>query len=355
MIKVVSNNNHVPRSRTVELEAASWVAQIDAGPFSTTDRLALVEWIARSPAHGTELRRISGLWAGVDLIIDEVLTEYEAAQPSVLSVLKSGFLVRPASFVAVGAAMAAMISTIVFLPVAERPHVALSEQVSIYAVPKGDDLIQTLSDGSVIHLNTDTRIEVDYSDGLRRLNLIKGEAYFDVAHDPDRPFQVYAGGGRVEAVGTEFLVSLSGDDLDLIVTEGKVLFDRIVSDNLAQTTVAPVLNAAEPILVQAGFAARFDEKIAEIASVDSGVIERETAWRQGQFVFSGDTLEYVIGEISRYSETQIVISDPALRDKRVSGVFSTDQINGVISALSLTMGISTDFVREDLVYLSAAQ
>src|SRR5262249_47175706 len=91
-----------------------------------------------------------------------------------------------------------------------------------YSTPVGGIDNVALADGSRMTLNTDTRIRVALTETERRIELDKGEGFFEVAKDPSRPFVVYAGNKRVVAVGTKFSVRRENDDVEVIVTEGRV-------------------------------------------------------------------------------------------------------------------------------------
>ena len=102
----------------------------------------------------------------------------------------------------------------------------------IYAAAIGEIREQELVDGSVLQINTDSQVNVEYSEGTRKIHLLRGEAHFDVAHDKDWPFQVYAGKGVVKAVGTAFSVRLEEEKISVIVTEGKV--DLVATPTIAK-------------------------------------------------------------------------------------------------------------------------
>lgn len=356
-MKIIHSDTGAKAIDPIAMEAASWIAQIDLGKLSDTDRLALAEWMARSPRHTSEIRDMAKIWGGVDAALDAAISQRSKA-PSLGSVLKAGLITRPVKFTA--AAACALMLAISPLAVssfvktdADTPSQVLQVQTQIYAVPKGGSLIQTLDDGSIIQLNTDTQVEVTYTPQFRRLKLVKGEAFFDVAHDANRPFEVYAGQSRVQALGTAFVVSLVSDQMDVTVTEGKVRVDKIVLTN--ELTPEAVINQSLPregLVVPAGHQAKLAPKQHQVAALDIVAIEKNTAWRKGQFVFSGDTLEEIVNEMTRYSDKRIVISDPNLRSRRMAGVFSTSDIDPILSALSISMDVKVDYVRDDLIYLS---
>ena len=111
---------------------------------------------------------------------------------------------------------------------------------SIYTTGVGEQKTIQLADNSVVQLNTNSRLEVDYSSDLRRLSLTQGEAHFDVAHNPQRPFEVLAGQGLVRAIGTAFTVHIRKIDVEVIVTEGTV---ELAPAPTPQVTAVPIADS----------------------------------------------------------------------------------------------------------------
>ncbi len=173
----------------------------------------------------------------------------------------------------------------------------------------------TLSDGSSVVLNTNSRIEVRFTADQRNVRLLAGQAWFQVAKNAARPFVVEAADQRVTALGTAFDVRLdSRDSVQVTLAEGKVSVEPIRSPLIRlirPPAVAEVLVSGEALIVSDQTPAR--KRKADLTKVSS--------WRQGQVVFDNDTLEAAVAEINRYSPTRIELADPALGQLRVSGVF----------------------------------
>lgn len=334
----------------VQIEAASWIAQLDKGKLSASDQLALAEWMARSPKHQQTLRHMSKLWSRVDTILDEAIIPKSSV--NIWKVIKSWISVRPVAFLStMTATFALIIASTVFL----SPHMASDNPVDfqVYQVAKGDKATHGLGDGSTIHLNTDTLVEVQYTKNMRALRLLRGEAFFEVAPDSKRPFHVYAGRSRVAAIGTAFSIKMDGESVDVIVTEGKIRFDR-VGETHGKTLkqVEKSVKANTPVYMEAGHTMEFDDKIQKVAEIDEDIIEKKFAWQRGEIIFSGDSLENVVDEMNRYSSKAIVISDKDLRMLRVSGTFKSDDISAILQALEVAMGIEVDEDSGTAIYLS---
>jgi len=171
-----------------------------------------------------------------------------------------------------------------------------------------------LQDKSLATVNTDSRIEVDIQTRLRRVQLVRGEAWFQVAKNPDAPFVVAAGDVRVRAIGTAFSVRRRDDGADVLVTEGTVETWR-ASEPARRTR----MNAGDAAFVP--FAAAAEVAVA----YQPDEVTRKLAWREREIILREETLGDAVDEFNRYNDVQIVIADPALRDERLVGGFRVDE------------------------------
>jgi len=343
-------NKMINTSELVQIEAASWVTQLDKGKLSASDQLALAEWMARSPQHSQTLKHLAKLWGGIDLAFDAAIKP--SVKVSIWSVLKTWVILQPIRFASTAVLTSMAIAALCFFLL---PSVTSTspQNYQVFQVAKGDKVVQTLSDGTNIHLNTDTLVEVQYSKAARTLRLLRGEAFFEVAKDPSRPFHVYAGEARVAAIGTAFSVKLEGENIDVIVSEGKIRFDRVgETSGKTLNQVEESVKVDTPVFMEAGQSMEFDSQIQKVAEIDQDILEKKFAWQRGEIIFSGDNLENVVTEMNRYSSKTIIISDKDLRSLRVSGVFKSDDISAILEALEVTMNVRVDDSTENTIYLS---
>lgn len=184
-----------------------------------------------------------------------------------------------------------------------------------YATTIGQQSGITLEDGSVVTLNTDSRVRVTYDETQRHIALLRGQALFEVAKEPDRPFVVEAGGKRVVALGTTFDVRLNGKDVEVTLVEGRVEIARnIVTNNKAAP--APVrLEMGERLVSGA------DEEL-KVTRIDTA---KATSWREGFVSFEETPLTDAIAEMNRYSTVRIVAADAELGQFTVNGMFRSGQ------------------------------
>jgi len=338
---------NIINNEVIAAEAASWVAQMDGGPLSSSDKLALTEWVSRSHLHEQEIRRLVALWGGVDQMLDDLLLPKSAP---ILAVLGAWFRLRPVQMTSViGSLCLATIFSIFFFQ-ADIQTEATTVSMTTYQVDRGSRKSVPLSDGSVIHLNTDSVVEVKISGQERRVRLLRGEAVFDVAKDPLRPFQVYAGSGRVEALGTSFLVKALDRRIELIVTEGRVRLDRLSYEDVSSELNLDI-EPYEQVFVDQGQKVVLDKDIKSAVMLDKSAIAKQTAWLDGKHIFQNDSLNYIAQEMSRHSRRTIIVSDPDLGEMRMGGVFKLGEIDKFISALKVSLDVEVDHVAEDFIYI----
>jgi transmembrane sensor len=187
-----------------------------------------------------------------------------------------------------------------------------------YVTDIGEQRIVTLSDGSVITLNTATEIRLHFSTDRRGVELVSGQANFEVAKDAARPFIVIAGNRSVRAVGTQFDVFKSGDRVTVTLIEGKVTVTPAVAS--PASTVRSLNARRDEIVLVAGEQLSYGLKSGPTAPKNAD-IPRVESWRAGKLDFSDTPLTEAITEANRYSVIQIVLKAPAFKDARISGRF----------------------------------
>ncbi|PCI44617.1 MAG: hypothetical protein COB49_10910 [Alphaproteobacteria bacterium] len=338
-------------SDAISMEAASWVLQLDNGPLSKADLEALREWAGRSPAHAQALREYASAWISIDdILLEANEAENAAYQFSWWSPLAMIFNRRffriwtPAAAVLVAIFY---LSTTFYLP----PSTPDFEATAItYSTQIGEQAQFKMADGSTVHLNTGSVVEVEYQPSRRIVRLLKGEALFSVAHDPSRPFDVIANEKKITAVGTAFVVRLTDVGLNITVTEGSVVVIPALTDtaqksgrNKVETGILAILEPNEKMIVEHGNVV--------IEKVKEDVIVRQLSWREGVLIFEDDSLVYVINEVSRYTDTKIVLA-AEIEELRIGGLFKIGEIEALLNALEVSFDLQATRMDENTFYLS---
>lgn len=341
--------------QTVDAIAAAWLAQLDGGDLSPADLAAFREWINRCPEHRQTLLRAARIWSGLDDIIEariaaaagEPVSGPSPAPMGAVAALVRLYPVRSAAALAACFCLVILSAVMAIAnPFGGRPETGKA----VYASAIGEQKELTLGDGSSVRLNTGSAVEVDFSPAERSVRLLEGEAWFDVAHNPERPFVVYAGDGAVRAVGTSFAVRKRDGVVDVTVTSGRVVLSTIRRETDEENS-SPFPLAT----LDAGHEASFGEQVESVERLEPAEIQRKLSWREGFLRFDGEPLDDVVKEISRYTTVNIVIDDEALRDIRVGGYFQTGDIDTMLDVLERSFGVAYAWEGEREVRLTAAE
>lgn len=218
-----------------------------------------------------------------------------------------------------------------------------------YETATGERLAFTLGDGSQVTLDTHSELRVSFSPTERQVRLSHGQAFFEVAKDPQRPFVVEVHDRRFVAVGTAFDVRVDGDQVKVTMVEGTVRVERRDESILAvggsaqprasvrstdrspapgssggPTRAVATITAGEQLVADA-------RRRDDVRATDP---ERETSWRRGQVIFDNTRLADAIAEVNRYSEAKIELADPDLADLRLSGAFATGRPTVFVEAVT---------------------
>ena len=343
----------VPISRDDErLDAASrWILKLDEG-LSAEDETALRIWLAEHPMNPVEFVDVARAWDKLDTLsrlADVFPIEPASAHPRPTRRSRAWSLSARALYA--GASVLILLAIGWYVgpqwSFGERPGTQLAQSPATYETAIGEQRLVTLADGTIVTLNTNSRIRVAYSEASRLLHLVRGQIHVEVAPDRARPLRVIAADRIVQAVGTAFSVALTGSrKVELIVTEGQVLigvqsqadpdpeqFEIERSVRTASRTRAVL--AGQELIVGAA-----EELIVPISPED---IEVKLAWRSGRLIFRNEPLEQAIAEIERYTTVEFVFLDEDLRQQTISGRYKTGDIESLLLALRANFDIGYEY------------
>lgn len=317
-----------------------WVSRIDRG-LSDSEKGELSSWVNENRLHKEQLYGMASLWDNMSVMHELSglfpLHHKTGQQHSNRQVWHRHPIAIAASFVLF---CAIAIAWIMPQQVAETQQQVAQQSGRTESTGVGEQRTVSLSDGSVVHLNTDTKLEVVYTKYKRDIRLHRGEAHFEVAHDKQRPFVVSAGANAVTAVGTAFNVEMFNDsDIELLVTEGKVM----IQNSQLASPVSGIAAEENPraIYMVSGERALFsDAEALEKMTLSLDQVQRALSWQQGMLVFEGEPLETALNEVSRYTDVNFNISDEQLKQVRVAGFFKVGDIDGLLHALNNNFDIS---------------
>jgi len=356
----------------IAAEAAEWFLQFRDKQGKAVDPAAFAEWLTRSPAHVQEFLEVSTLWStlgvrgsrGYDLEDLIAAARAEQAQRRVVPLVPARADTpldtrrvsrRATRRFAVGIAASLLVGLAVWA------GIALSRRGSELTTAVGEQRSITLSDGSVLFLNTNSQVRVRLGRQHRDIDLIRGEARFQVARNPHRPFVVVTADATIRALGTVFNVAMAKEGTQVAVIEGRVeLRERGTSDPQPPLSAVGTASSTGSAEIGSRRQARLELAAGQRAAVTSKGIEPDVgpsiesvkAWTEHRLVFRDKTLAEVVGEFNRYRPQRLVIDDPGLAGLRISGTFDPSDPDSLVAYLGAVEAVQVSTPSDGNVHLS---
>lgn len=283
--------------RLIQEQAVDWLMQLQASPKDTAIVEACALWRASDARHELAFAKASRVFSDTRFLL---LQDTDFARTAAR---KPRYPVRAAlsSMLLFGALAGGFIAY-------DGPMRLRADAMSA----SNEMPIIKLEDGSTVQLNAGSAIAFDITDSERQVQLLRGEAYFIVAPDPQRPFTVRAANGEVTALGTEFDVKLKDGGADVVVTEHAV--------QVQTSATSSALNPLDALQLEQGHSVFYDNKngIGQVAMIDP---ELAASWRRGHLVFENQPLEHVVEDIARHLPGRVMIASSDLAERRITGTF----------------------------------
>ncbi len=334
-------------------QASDWIAKLDRG-LSDSEQVVLKQWLAQDPLHLEVLFEVAELWDKMD-----ELSRLADLFPSSTQQRKT-----PKWYTAIAASVLVMLTFAIYYAgfqdgiFGAEQNAVVAKQMH-YQTQVGESNTINLPDNSKLVLNTNSFVQVKYTPNARIIELQRGEIHIDVAHDKSRPLSVVVGGKVIQAVGTAFNVERRADQVELIVTDGKVLVaeqKKAAEQADIEQIVArlPVTSMAISKGEKVDLDLTGDHK-EQVVKVDAGEMAASLSWRQGNLIFRGEPLADAMAEISRYTDIEFeLFDDEKLRQVQVAGMFKTGDVTGLLDVLSRNFNISYQRIGGDKIILKFA-
>jgi transmembrane sensor len=327
----------------IDEEAAVWIWRMDSAAVDAADRQAFEAWLRQDPRHRRAAAELSTVWGALDGLAEakrdeKIATFSNAAKPQVSHHSQRWWFAAAAIIVAVVGGI----------------WLQQGSELQTLATAVGQHRNVTLTDGSIVTLNTNTIVETDLRRRTREIYLRKGEAHFQVAHDRSRPFLVHAGDAVVRAVGTAFEVHVLADQhVDVVVNEGRVEVQAALPAAVSENPAAPGRPAAAATVRALSAGERLSTAGHDyvVTPITAQQLSSELAWREGAIIFDGEPLSVAIAEIERYTDARIIVSDPQIAAMRVGGRFRTGDVQEFFDALQTALPVSIRHSAAGLVYI----
>ncbi|WP_051102334.1 FecR family protein [Methylovulum miyakonense] len=303
-------------SQNASQQASEWFVLMNSGQASAQQRQEFIQWLAQSPSHQKAWLQTQNLWQSFE--------QLDAADfPLPKAAIKAHFF-SPVRY-------AFAVSALLLVAVLYRQPFWYAD----FYTATGEAKTITLSDGSHVELATDSAVSIDYSKSHRRLILHHGEAFFTVAADAARPFDVIAGDTETRALGTAFDVNRDGDDVQVTVYEHSVRVSaggQGIDKLLTSKTV------------------RYQNQ--QFSAVTTANLAIADSWRRHHLVFEDQPLADVVKALNRYRRLPIVIFDGSLKNLAVTGLFETDNTDTALQTIEETLAVKVRRLPGGLVVLS---
>jgi len=305
-----------------EQRAADWLVRRDHG-LSTAQQRDLSRWLAADARHAAAFNALEETWH----LVAEL-----APVPDSTALPKCEPDSRRTSWWPVVIAAAAVLALVAVG--VRRPF---ENKDPAYTAAAATDVgawdTMNLPDGSVIQLNTDSAVDVNFEPGVRRVRLMRGEAHFSVAKNPARPFIVSAAAVDVRVVGTVFNVRLRPEAVDVLVTEGEVKVAPPGNPDRAS------VSAGQKVSIALGAETASDAAPVPVNAVE---IRQTLAWKVRRLDFDETTLEDIVAEFNRYNRHKLIVADPRLKDRRFGGSFPASDHGTFVRMLEANFGVEAE-------------
>lgn len=330
------------RNSTNELlaaEAAQWFTLMQDAEVGGRERAKFSEWLGQSADHVHEYLAVASMWRHLEATSDasrstaELISAARAAGNATNVVALRAQAAPTISAARTPRRHAWAVACVLMLAVVIGGFWAERQlNGELYATRVGEQTSFTLADGSVVRLNTQSKLRVRFGERVRDIQLLAGEAMFEVAKDARRPFRVHAGDAMAEAVGTSFNVYRAKDETRITVLEGRVRVSAEAAGNEvgAKAAIVAELAPRERVHVGAGGGVIREGEVN---------VEQTTAWTSRRLIFDTETLQTVIEEFNRYNRQQLQVSDPQLAELRITGNFRATDPASLVQFLERTESV----------------
>lgn len=331
----MDDDDDLNREDNLFAEANRWFFRLQAEDVSAAEKQQFSQWLNDDPSHAKA-------WNDVHALMYSLRGPAQAFYNARVNGRRRpqsprhGTLTRPTRGSSLALRWVAACLTVgIGITAYVQGPVLLDRWGADYVTIAGERQSITLADGTRVELNTDTAVKTDMAGAERRVTVLRGEAFFDIAKDA-RPFVVNTRYGETRDIGTAFSVQKGSSNSTVMVESGIV-------------DVKAMLGPSTTVRLTAGQTVNYGtEGISVPRKAD---LDRDLAWRRGQIVFHQEKLSSVVTKLNRYRSGRIVIVNPWIADEPVSGTFNIDQPDGPIAALEEVLGVKATYLTSYLVAL----
>lgn len=310
--------DEMKNSQIINQQASEWLVELEQTiPSETLDDPILFfsqidrqfeQWVNQGIEYRVAFLRLYPAWHRCDRL-------------TALPLVNVGFIEKTIEFIRVKKFIITGLAASLLLSIVLVQQFIPKSQLQIFETVVGGFQSVPLTDGSVLELNTNTRLTTEITESTRKVTLKKGEAYFNIAHDKERPFLVNVGDKRITVLGTKFSVKYEGEEVEVIVSEGRVRVDSLDTTRPRTTFI--------------------EKNMAALASHDNLLVTKQEleqtqadlGWRAGLLIFKQDSLANIVKEFNRYNHKKILIKNKSIAEIRIGGSFHAKNIDAFVRLL----------------------
>jgi transmembrane sensor len=313
------NRDGEMNAKAIQISAADWLMERQEAASWTQERQAALDaWLGASVAHRVAYIRLDTAWSRTDRLA--AMRKPAAAEATLQRQRGGALFLKTAAILIVAGALGAAVANYILTP---------REQV--FATGTGGHRVVTLAGGSQIELNTDTVVRTVVNATQRTVWLDRGEAYFQVRHDPKHPFILVVGDQRIVDLGTKFLARREIGRLEVDVIQGRVRFDTAAGgEKMRSALLAP----GSVAIAAAG--------LVSVTQKSSQTLTNLLGWRRGVLVFDHTTLAAAAVEFNRYNSKKIIVADGAVSRLTIDGTFPTKDTDAFIDVAQEVFGLRVE-------------
>ncbi len=307
--------------KQLDEQAAEWFVILRSSSLSGKDKQAFKAWCGQSTDHQKAYDEYEQFWQSTQALEDD--NDMLGAYEEILARRRAAY-----GGWRRGALWAVPIAALVLFVVVSGLLTSLWPGGEVYDTGVGEQRTVMLADGTTVKLNTNTHLSVSYSSASRHIELVRGQAFFNVARDEGRPFSVHYGDTSVLALGTQFDVYQKPGALQVTIVEGKISVSKS-PEGLGSKKEEKLLAAASG-----------DRVVQQIVSAQGGLsdvsktkVNAVMAWQDQKLIFDDKPLPEALAEVNRYSRRKIRLGDDKLTSLRLSGVFQVSQQDLVVDMI----------------------
>ncbi len=313
------------KSHRIEDEALRWVARLQSPSLTSQQEALFFSWLDISTAHQAAYVNAEAIWQQ-----GHILESIPREEDKTLKRKRFDFSIPAFNFPKIVAPVATA-GVLVLLFGLELLHPFNHTPQQDHETQTGERQEVVLDDGSRLILNTNASITVSFNRDQRLVKLNRGEVYFDIEKDKNRPFNVLTASGSVRVLGTQFSVFDNKKDVIVTVVEGKV---SLSNDKDPINSFLPLITLTKDQRLSLGQANAKLEPVPVNA-------ESKTSWVKNKLVYQGETLKEVVRDINRYYQSKLILGDEALSNKEVVAVLQLDDFSSTLNALKSSLNLKS--------------